>query len=539
MASPTPDPLPMGLGVEIDRAVRLTDEGHVLVGGSPPRALRLPPEGVSTVIRWLSGAAPGRRCERRLARVLVEAGLAHPRPTSAPSGHDVAIAVVGSGDHPGLEVTLARIESEYPHLDPVVVGVTGPAARAARDRGLRVVDGPMSGAEARAAALKACGAEIVALLDAGAHPGPGWLDAALGHFADPGVAAVVPRTLGARLRCGPRGMFVAALGGLHADRGADPAPILPWGHGRHGLGQPSPPNEHASVEPLEPVPTLFVRRGAADPDPSLGVAAEVDLLWRLAEEGWSVRYEPRSRVYAVMPTEIQSYLRARFDAGAAAGPLARRHGRRATGPELSLSGAVGLGLALVGRPLPGLAVCAAGGVVRARGLVGGAGVPWADAARPVAIDLAHTARTAARVARTTWWPLVAAVAVGGAFARAGAVRRAAKGETARAGAAGGGRAGRRALAATAVLTVPHLLSWRRRHGTAPVGPVAWTGLSVAGDAARSLGTWWGMARAGSLAPLVPCGRPPVLPTSLVSAQVAGGAEGDPRKPGSPAVVSER
>lgn len=519
MASPTPDPLPMGLGVEIDRAVRLTDEGHVLVGGSPPRALRLSPEGVSTVIRWLSGAAPAHPRERRLARVLVEAGLAHPRPAPAPPGPDMEVAVVGAGNHLELEAALERIASEYPDLCPVVVGATGPAAQVARDRGLRVVAGPVSGAEARAAALKACQSEIVALLDAETLPGPGWLEAALGHFTDPDVAAVVPRVLAARPRCGPRGMFVAALSALHADRGAAPAPILPWGHGHHGLGQPVPPNEHAWAEPLEPVSTLFVRRGAADPDPSLGAAAEVDLLWRLVEEGWSVRYEPRSRVYAMMPTGIRSYLRARFDAAAAAGPLARRQGCRAAGPELSLSGAVGLGLALTGRPLAGLAVCAAGGAVKVRRLMEGAGVPAVDAVRPVAIDLAHTARTAARVARTTWWPVTAAVAVSGAV--------------------GKGRSRRRGLAATAVLTLPHLLSWRRRHGAAPVGPVAWTGLSVAGDAARSLGTWWGMARAGSLAPLVPRGRPLVLSTSLVSAQVAEGAEGPVRKPGSLDVVSER
>ncbi|WP_017589268.1 glycosyltransferase [Nocardiopsis ganjiahuensis] len=531
MPLPTPDPLPEGFGVEIDRAARLTDEGHVLVGGSPPRALRLSPGDVSTVIRWLSGAAPSHDRERRLARVLVEAGLAHPRPASvdpapAParphsvSDHpapDVEIAVVGTGDHLGLEAALARIAEAYPALSPVVVGATGLSVRVARERGLRVVTGPMSGAEARAAALKACDAGIVALLDAGTLPAPGWLEAALGHFADPGVAAVVPRVLPERLRCGPRGMFVASLSALHADRGADPAPVLPWGQGHHGPGRPAPPNEHASTEPLEPVPTLFVRRGTADPDPSLGAAAEVDLLWRLAEEGWSVRYEPRSRVRTVMPTGIHSYLSGRFEAGAAAAPLARRHGRWAAGPELSLWDAAALGLVLAGRPLPGLAVCAAGAAVRVRGLVSGTGTPVADAVRPVATDLGHTARTAARVARTTWWPLVAAVAVSG-------VGR-------------GGRSGRRALAATALLTVPHLLSWRRRHGAAPVGPVAWTGLSAAGDAARSLGTWWGMARTGSPAPLVPRGRPPVPSASLSFSQVEAGSEASVRKPGSRSPVS--
>ncbi|WP_460777967.1 family 2 glycosyl transferase, partial [Nocardiopsis nanhaiensis] len=362
MASPTPDPLPMGHGVEIDRAVRLTDEGHVLVGGSPPRALRLSSSGVSTVIRWLSGARPEHHSERVLARELVEAGLAHPRPVPVAPGADVGIAVVGRSTPGELAVTLDLIAAEHPHLEPLVVGATGPAAQVARQRGLRVVSGPPggssggshSGPQARAVALRSCPAEFVALVEPGTLPDPGWLDAALGHFADPDVSAVVPRVLPARQRCGHLGMAVAALAALSADRGADPAPILPWGHGHYGRGQPGPPNEHLSREPVEPVSALIVRRGTADIDPSLGAGAELELLWRWAEEGWSVRYEPRCRIRTPMPSKFGAYLRTRFDAGAAAGPLASRQGRLAAGPELAPLAAVGLGLALCGRPRSGL-----------------------------------------------------------------------------------------------------------------------------------------------------------------------------------------
>ncbi|WP_431868671.1 family 2 glycosyl transferase [Nocardiopsis eucommiae] len=533
MASPIPDPLPVGLGVEIDRAVRLTDEGHVLVGGSPPSALRLPPEGVSSVIRWLSGAAPDRHGERRLARALLEAGLAHPRPASGTPVPGVQVAVVGAGDHLGLEATLDRLRYEHPDLRPVVVGATCLGARVARARGLHVVPGPLTGARARAIALRVCDAPVVALLDAGARPAPGWLATALAHFADPRVAAVVPRVLSERVRSGPPGMLVASLNTLHSDRGPDPAPIPPWGHGRH-----APAPTHGPGASPEPVPALFVRRGLLDPDPSLGAAADVDLLWLLAARGWSVRYEPRSRVRATPGTDLRSYLRSRFEVGAVAGPMARRHGRRAAGPELTLSGAVGLGLALSGRPLAGLAVSALGGVVTARGLARGSGVPVEDTVRPVVVDLAHTARTGARFARTAHWPLVAAVAVGGAVLwsrerSAGGPARGPRG----AGSPRRGRPGRRALVAAAALTLPHLLSWRRHHGVAPVGPLAWTGLAVAGDAARSLGTWWGVVRSGSPAPLVPRFRPPVSASSLESLQVEEGPEGSVRKPGPGAVLS--
>ncbi|GAB2489997.1 family 2 glycosyl transferase [Nocardiopsis aegyptia] len=374
MASPSP--LPPGLGVEIDRAVRLADEGHVLVGGSPPRALRLTPSQLSSVIRWSSGAAPSGRAERLLARELIEEGLAHPRPLPPVPFRsvdvDVDVAVVGQAGARGLGRTLDRLAELHPELRPVVVGATGPCAWAARARGARIVPGPAGGPGARAAALRVCAAEFVALLESGSCPDPGWLDAALGHFADPGVAAVVPRVLTERPRAaGHWRLVVAAVAAEQAAtaRGADPAPVLPWGQ---GPGQPGAGNEHTASDPLRPLPALVLRRsalegGSADrgvpdgsrPDasdggrglrPELGHGAELDLVWRLASRGRGVRYEPRARVRSRPVTDLGGYLRACFTTGAQAAPLARLHGRRAAGPELSPEGAVGLARPASDRP---------------------------------------------------------------------------------------------------------------------------------------------------------------------------------------------
>ncbi|WP_087097397.1 glycosyltransferase family 2 protein [Nocardiopsis sp. JB363] len=535
MAVPTPEPLPMGLGVEIDRAVRLTDEGHVLVGGSPPHALRLPAEGVSSVIRWLSGARPDHHHERVLARVLIETGLAHPRPEPTVPGTDTQVVLVGHGgdiDVNELDATLGTLHAEHPHVRVLVVGVSGPAEDLARRHGARVVRGPVEGSAARAVGLFACDAEFVAFLDIGAEPGPGWLHTALGHFADPDVGAVVPRTPAARRCHGNLGMAVAALWALRSDRGADPAPVLPWGHTHRGTGRPAPPNEHGASVPWEPIRALVVRREPARLDPDLGSVAEVDLLWALVERGWSVRYEPRSRVRVPMPVELGAYLGARWESGAAGAPLARRYGRRATGPQVALPALAGVALTAAGRPLAGLTAGAVGAVATAGTLCAGVALPPVDAVRPASVELAHTARTVAREARTTWWPVLAGVAVGGALAWA---RERAHGDDLRRGR----RAGRRALVAGAVLTVPHLASWRRRHGAAVVGPLAWTALSVAGDAACSLGTWWGVVRSGSVAPLVPRSQPPASTTSVESQQVKGGSVVPLRKPASTSFVSRR
>ncbi|MES0909327.1 family 2 glycosyl transferase, partial [Nocardiopsis tropica] len=366
-------PLPPGLGVEIDRSVRLADEGHLLLGGCPPRAVRLDPSQVSALIRWLSGAVPAGADEGLLARDLIRAGLAHPRPLPLPPGRTAEVAVVGQAGPAALETTLGLLAASHPELRPVVVGATGACAWIARRHGARVVPGPPGGAQARAVALGACSAEFVALVESGARPTAGWLDTALGHFADPGVAAVVPRALTDRPRTpGPLSRAVAAVAahGAGPDRGADPGAVLPWGHGTPGQARPGAFGDQGSDDPLRPVPVLVVRRSVADLDPGLGPAAELDLLWRLAGGGWSVRYEPRSRVRMPPTTDMGDYLRACFTSGAIAGPLARRHGGRAAGPEVSWAGAAALALAASGRPGAALAAGALGGAAVAAAVCG-------------------------------------------------------------------------------------------------------------------------------------------------------------------------
>ncbi|WP_116244270.1 family 2 glycosyl transferase [Nocardiopsis sp. FIRDI 009] len=485
-------PLPPGTAVEIDRSVRLADEGHVLVGGHPPHALRLTTDQASVLVRWSSGAVPNGRAERVLARRLIDAGFAHPRPadTAVPVGPGtVDVAVVDPTSPNDLARTLDGLATAYPDLRPVVVGATGASAWAARSRGARTVPGPAGGACARNAALGACTAPHVALVAAGARLGPGWLEAALGHFADPGVAAVLPRGLTARADAPTYlEMLVAAVAAdrVGPDRGADPAPVLPWGHATGGRGLPGTANGHTRADPLSPVGALVLRRAAVGPDPfdpELGEGAGLDALWRLAEHGWSVRYEPRSRVRVPPVGDLGGYLRACFARGALTGRLARRRGRRAVGPELSWSSAAALALLTAGRPVPALGAVALGAAYGARRLSGGARERLPEAALVAVRDLVSAAGSGGRWVRGAWWPVLAGAAVGA-----------------------GARDRRTAAAVGAMLVLPHLGAWHRGRGVAPVDPVTWTALGVAGDAARSLGTWWGAAGSRSVAPLLPCPR---------------------------------
>ena len=83
--------LPDGFAVQVDRRVKVLSEGSALLGGSPTRLLRLAPAAQT----MLSGG----RLEvhdaqsAQLARTLLDATVAHPRPASGPSHRDITVVI--------------------------------------------------------------------------------------------------------------------------------------------------------------------------------------------------------------------------------------------------------------------------------------------------------------------------------------------------------------------------------------------------------------------------------------------------------------
>ena len=83
--------LPDGFAVQVDRRVKVLGEGSALLGGSPTRLLRLAPAAQT----MLSGG----RLEvhdaqsAQLARTLLDATVAHPRPASGPSHRDLTVVI--------------------------------------------------------------------------------------------------------------------------------------------------------------------------------------------------------------------------------------------------------------------------------------------------------------------------------------------------------------------------------------------------------------------------------------------------------------
>ncbi len=445
--------------------MRRTDDGRVLIGGSPLRILRLTAAGVTAIAGLVAGDPVGRAPTRQsLARRLLDGGLAHPRP---PAGTAPSVAVViPARDRPaGLAATLAALETRGVGGPPILVvddGSAGPGTAAAARAGgavvLRHPDG-RGPAAARNTGWRASDAEIVAFVDADCVPPPGWLDVLLPHFADPAVGAVAPRVTADAAPGAPRWLVAYERCRSPLDRGAAEGPVRP-----------------RSRVPFVPAAALLVRRAALEAvggfDADLRVGEDVDLVWRLAAAGWTVRYAPDVTVTHPVRPDVLAWVRQRAAYGTSAAPLAARHGTAVAPLTVSAWSAAAWGLAAVRRPVAGLGVAVATTALLGRRLEG-LEHPWREAGRLGGGGHLGAGRLVADAARRAWWPLAIAAL--------------------------GWRRTRPVVAAAFV--VPPLVEWVRERP--PLDPVRWTVARIADDVAYGAGVWAGAWRARSAACLRP------------------------------------
>ena len=83
--------LPDGFAVQVDRRVRVLGEGAALLGGSPTRLLRLAPAAQTMLDDGRLEVHDAQSAQ--LARTLLDATVAHPRPAGGPSHRDVTIVI--------------------------------------------------------------------------------------------------------------------------------------------------------------------------------------------------------------------------------------------------------------------------------------------------------------------------------------------------------------------------------------------------------------------------------------------------------------
>ena len=458
-------PLPGSFTLTEDASTQEFDGGSVLLGGSPLRLFRISERARQLVARWKSGAPVGpRRSAQLLARRLVSAGAFVPEPTGATLGTSDVTVVVPVRDR---TAQLDRLLGVLEGLDCVVVDDASADAAATKEiterRGARLVGlstnvGP---AGARNAGLAHVHTALVAFVDSDCVPTEGWLGPLLGHFDDPLVAAVAPRIV----------QVAQEPGGGRDGR----APVLP----RSSLDRGVAPGLVRTGSPITFVPSaaLLVRVDAADGpglfDPALRGGEDVDLVWRLGEAGWDVRYEPSSTVAHQGPVTLGAFLARRAFYGTTAAPLSRRH-RDALVPVHVSGWSLAVWMFVLARkPLLALTALAISIGILARRLRGLVRDPVGVATQIAGGGTTRAALPALASLTRAWSP---ALVLGLAFRRT-----------------------RRASALALLLPALSELS-TDQDARDPVRAVA---LHVADDVAYGTGVWVGCARERTVVPLIP------------------------------------
>ncbi len=295
--------------------VRQYDKGSTLVGGTPTRVVYLAPRAVSAVSHRTIRVVD--RASGALADRLLDMGMADPVVGSLASIDTSKVTfVVAAHERPdGLARLLRSLESgrRVVVVDDCsfdVGAIAGVAAHhGAELMKLSVNAGP---ATARNTGLSLVTTPFVAFVDDDVVLDADCIPTLLKHFNDPKVALVSPR-----------------IGGLPED--APRTWIQRYENARSSLDlgpNPSTVRPYAPVAWL-PAACMVVRVDAIGEGFSadLRKGEDVDLVWRLAGEGWRVRYEPAAHAYHENRSNARHWLGRKAFYGSSGDLLARRHPR--------------------------------------------------------------------------------------------------------------------------------------------------------------------------------------------------------------------
>jgi GT2 family glycosyltransferase len=337
-------PLPIGFSIDFDPDTKDLDDS-VLFGGSPARIMRISAAGRPALAELRAGristAAAG-----ALARKLTDANVAHPRPPARTAPLDVTVLIPVRDRAQLLDRCLTALGRCYPVVivddasrDPQAV------AEVVRAHGATLLSRSDNGGPgpARNTGLAFTTSEFVALLDSDCIPGPDWISGLAAHFADPLVAAVAPRIVAAAPTHSARTQSARTHSApIHSAR-THPAPAHPRSATQSVASRFTEANGSLDLGPREarvlasgrvsyvPTAALLVRRaalvslGTGPFDESLRVGEDVDLIWRLHDADWRIRYDPSVEVGHQEPETWRALLARRFRYGTSAAPLAARH----------------------------------------------------------------------------------------------------------------------------------------------------------------------------------------------------------------------
>ncbi|TFD59754.1 mycofactocin system glycosyltransferase [Cryobacterium sp. Hh7] len=398
---PPPALLPPGFTVELNRTVTVRDGGRSLVGGSPTRAIYLSTAAASMFAgRRLTVASAS---SGGLADKLLEIGMADPVFDTLPTADesDVTYVIPTYGRPQSLDRLLTSIG---PGKAVIVVDDASPDPSAARTiataHGAEFIALPenLGPAGARNAGLRLVHTTYVVFVDNDMVVTDGAVATLLRHFVDPRVALVAPRVIGLQLstRVNWISRYEDARSSL--DLGPTPATVRP----RARVSWVSTAFVVARVDAL----------GAGFTD-GMRVGEDVDLVWKLVDQGWRVRYEPAATSAHEHRVTFSDWARRKAFYGTGGHALALRHPGNIA-PAILAPWSVGVVLALLAQrawsvPVAlGISAVAAGFIARR----------LTRHEHPVRIAVALTATgVAASVSQAMalltrhWWPIAAVASI--------------------------------------------------------------------------------------------------------------------------------
>jgi mycofactocin glycosyltransferase len=321
----------------VDNDVTFVDR-DLLSGGSPWRLLRLKGASREIVERWRSGDIV-RSGEERFARTLVQQGFVHPRFDGELDIDTIDVVIPAYNELATLGTLLEELRGFRVTIVDDGSNQSATIAECANRHGATLIQlannsGPGA---ARNAAARATTRPFLWFIDADVTLGDAREVARslFNDLADPLVAASAPRVRG--------------HGGLAwRDRFEENFSPL-------DMGERSSLVLSRSAVSYVPSACLLVRREAFGDgfDEALRVGEDVDLIWRLSDQGWLVRYNAEATVTHRTRGSWRGWWRQRSSYGASTATLAKRYGSRLAPLRADTWTLVAWTSVLVGKPALG------------------------------------------------------------------------------------------------------------------------------------------------------------------------------------------
>ena len=340
---PVEVPLSTGSKVILDEGAKFLDR-DLLSGGSPWRLLRLPGGSRAVAERWVNGGEV-QVGEERFARTLVQQGLLHPLYRSVADIDDVDVVIPVHNNVNVLEELLVSLHGLHVTVVDDASDDAADVLGCAQRLGADVVrlDANVGPGSARNAGARATTRPLLWFIDVDVvlDDAVDVLSRLQAHFEDPLEGAVAPRIRGAN---GPsiRDRFEERFSPL--DMGERSALVIP----------------NSSVHYV-PSACLLVRRSSFGDgfDESLRTGEDVDLVWRLHDRGWLVRYVGDVVVTHRARTSWREWWNQRSRYGQSSSELAKRHGTRLAPFRADTWTLLTWTSALVGKPMVGMRIISA------------------------------------------------------------------------------------------------------------------------------------------------------------------------------------